>query len=81
MTRLPRDIDAKTLIRALERIGYRILRQTGSHIRLAPRDEKACGVTIPNHSPLKAGVLHSILREVASQQGMTIVELVKALQL
>lgn len=32
--RLPRDVDASELLKALHRIGYRTVRQTGSHIRL-----------------------------------------------
>ena len=32
--KLHRDMDAPELIKALERIGYRVVRQSGSHIRL-----------------------------------------------
>lgn len=32
--RLPRDVDAGELIKALHHMGYRAVRQTGSHIRL-----------------------------------------------
>lgn len=31
---LPRDTDARELIKALQRIGYNVVRQSGSHIRL-----------------------------------------------
>lgn len=34
--RLPRDMDAPELIRSLQRIGYRVVRQSGSHIRFKP---------------------------------------------
>ena len=65
--RLPRDISGAELARILERYGYRLTRQTGSHIRLT------CSVkgteyhtTIPRHKPLKVGTLSSILNDVAS---------------
>jgi predicted RNA binding protein YcfA (HicA-like mRNA interferase family) len=32
--KLPRGISADRLIRALERLGYTVIRQKGSHIRL-----------------------------------------------
>lgn len=32
--KLPRDTDARELIKALQRIGYQVVRQSGSHIRL-----------------------------------------------
>ena len=34
MSKLPRDVRGERLAAALEKIGYRIVRQTGSHIRL-----------------------------------------------
>ena len=32
--KLPRDMDAPDLIKALQGIGYQVVRQSGSHIRL-----------------------------------------------
>ncbi len=32
--RMPRDISAADLVKALGRLGYRVTRQKGSHIRL-----------------------------------------------
>ncbi len=68
--KLPRDIDAAQLIKALQRVGYRVVRQSGSHIRLQC-DEPAHSVTIPNHSPLRIGTLSAILGDVASKSGET----------
>ena len=65
--KLPRDLDAAELVKALSRIGYRIVRQSGSHIRLqcsAPQHS----LTIPNHRPLRIGTLAAILADVATQQ-------------
>lgn len=65
--KLPRDMDAAELIKALSRIGYRIVRQSGSHIRLqcsAPLHS----LTIPNHRPLRIGTLAAILADVAARR-------------
>ena len=32
--RLPRDLSGTELVKALSRVGYRVTRQTGSHVRL-----------------------------------------------
>lgn len=63
--KLPRDMDAAQLIRSLERVGYRVVRQSGSHIRLQC-DDPAHAVTVPNHRPLRVGTLASIVADVAS---------------
>ncbi len=63
--RLPRDMDAASLIKALGRLGYSVTRQTGSHIRLTINDPDQHHLTVPNHSPIKIGTLNSILTEVA----------------
>ena len=65
--KLPRDIDGDELARVLDKYGYKITRQTGSHIRLTS-DLKGTEhhITIPGHRPLKIGTLSSILNEVAA---------------
>ena len=63
--KLPRDLDAAQLIKSLERIGYRVVRQSGSHLRLQC-DDPAHAVTVPNHRPLRVGTLASIVADVAS---------------
>lgn len=67
--KLPRDMDAAELIKALGRLGYRPVRQTGSHIRLQC-DDPAHALTIPNHRPLRVGTLAAILAEVSANHGM-----------
>jgi predicted RNA binding protein YcfA (HicA-like mRNA interferase family) len=65
--KLPRDIDGEELARKLDKYGYKITRQTGSHIRLTSAIKGAeHHITIPSHKPLKIGTLSSILNEVAS---------------
>lgn len=69
--KLPRDMDAPELIKALQRIGYRVVRQSGSHIRLQTDQPQSHALTIPNHSPLKLGTLAAIVADVAEQRGLT----------
>ncbi len=73
--KLPRDLDGEKLAKLLGRLGYRVVRQTGSHMRLAKGEYR---LTIPRHR-LKVGTLNSILNEVAQQTGMEKRELVKRL--
>ena len=76
--KLPRDIDAAQLIKALGRLGYKVVRQTGSHVRLHC-DEPAHAITIPNHSPLRIGTLASILADIAAKRQIERDELLKML--
>jgi predicted RNA binding protein YcfA (HicA-like mRNA interferase family) len=53
--RIPRDLSGGELIKKLGRLGYRVTRQTGSHIRLTSRDHGEHHITVPNHDPLRMG--------------------------
>ena len=64
--KIPRDINAINLIKALKLLGYEVTRQTGSHIRLTTIQEGEHHITIPNHSPIKIGTLSSILSDVSN---------------
>ena len=50
--RLPRDLSGADLAKALSRFGYRVTRQTGSHLRLTTDVPSQHHVTIPAHDPL-----------------------------
>ena len=64
--KLPRDISGVELAHMLKGYGYRVVRQTGSHIRLTSTIRGAeHHVTIPAHSPMKIGTLSAVLSEVA----------------
>lgn len=67
--KLPRDMDAAELIKALARLGYRPVRQSGSHIRLHCGDPEHA-ITIPNHRPLRIGTLAAIITDVAEKREM-----------
>jgi len=64
--KLPRDLSGADLAKALARVGYRITRQTGSHLRLTTDLPSQHHVTIPAHDPLKVGTLSGILGDVAA---------------
>jgi predicted RNA binding protein YcfA (HicA-like mRNA interferase family) len=61
----PRGVSGDRLIRTLQRVGYSIIRQRGSLVRLQHPGPPAHAVTTPLHSPLKTGTLPGILAEVA----------------
>ena len=62
--KLPRDLSGEVLAKALEKLGYTVDRQTGSHIRLTTQENGEHHITIPNHSPIKIGTLSAILRDI-----------------
>jgi predicted RNA binding protein YcfA (HicA-like mRNA interferase family) len=64
--KLPRDLSGLDLAKGLSRVGYRISRQTGSHLRLTSEGPPQHHVTIPAHDPLKVGTLAAVLTEVAA---------------
>lgn len=68
--RLPRDWSGEELARRLQKYGYALTRQTGSHMRLTTFRNGEHHITIPRHSPLRVGTLNSTLRDVAQHFGM-----------
>jgi predicted RNA binding protein YcfA (HicA-like mRNA interferase family) len=63
--KLPRGVSADRLIRVLERLGYQTIRQKGSHVRMRHEGPPVHSITVPLHNPMKTGMLHGILSEVA----------------
>ncbi len=63
--KLPRDISARELIKSLQKLGYTVSRQKGSHVRLTTISNGVHHITIPDHNPIKIGTLSSIVSEVA----------------
>ena len=74
MTKLPTDLSGRDLVRALERAGFVVKRQRGSHIVLR-RENPAARVVVPNHKTVRVGTLRSILHEA----GITVDELLALL--
>jgi predicted RNA binding protein YcfA (HicA-like mRNA interferase family) len=63
--RLPRDLSGTDLARALGVLGYRVTRQTGSHLRLTTSERGEHHITIPQHRPIRVGTLAAILGDIA----------------
>ncbi len=69
--KIPRDLSGADLISILSRnFGYRRLHQVGSHVILETDSPRRHRIAIPDHNPLRIGTLNSILRAVASAQGI-----------
>ena len=58
--KLPRDVSGAEAVRALQRLGFAVVRQRGSHIRLT---KGAHNVTVPAHGSIAPGTLQSIIRQ------------------
>jgi predicted RNA binding protein YcfA (HicA-like mRNA interferase family) len=65
MPRLP-QVSGRSLIRLLTSLGYEVIRQKGSHVRVRKRN--ALGehnLTVPDHDVLAKGTLNDILTRVS----------------
>ncbi|MBX2900855.1 MAG: type II toxin-antitoxin system HicA family toxin [Cyclobacteriaceae bacterium] len=64
--KLPRNVAGDELVKSLQKIGYVIIRQKGSHIRLTcVLSIGEHHLTIPNHNPIKIGTLSAILSDIS----------------
>jgi predicted RNA binding protein YcfA (HicA-like mRNA interferase family) len=59
--RLP-VVSGAQLVAALERLGWQVLRQRGSHVRLRHPD-RLVFLVVPLHRELKKGTLNGILKD------------------
>jgi predicted RNA binding protein YcfA (HicA-like mRNA interferase family) len=63
MPKLPR-IPSKEAIRALERLGFSVVRQTGSHVVMKQSiDGVEVTCVVPMHRELKVGTLSGVLKQ------------------
>jgi len=78
--KLPRDIRGSELAALLGQYGYRVTRQTGSHIRLtSSRKGTEHHVTIPAHKQVSIGTLSALVTDVARYLEMDRRELARVL--
>lgn len=71
-----RGLKAKEIIRALERGGFFIHHQRGSHVQMKHPEKPELRVTIPRHSKeLPRPIIQSIIR----QAGLSVEEFIKLL--
>jgi predicted RNA binding protein YcfA (HicA-like mRNA interferase family) len=59
MPKLP-VLSGAEVVRTLERLGFVVVRQRGSHIVLR---KGVCGCVVPNHRELKLGTLSGVLKQ------------------
>jgi len=63
MPKLP-AISGKKVIKKLQRSGYVVVRQKGSHARLRDTDDSnRKPITIPLHKIIKPGLLHQVIKD------------------
>ena len=63
MPKLP-TISGDKAVKCFEKLGYQVMRQKGSHIRLHHEsDKKKKPLTIPRHKELGRGLLRKLLRD------------------
>ena len=75
----PRGVSADRLIRLLEILGYKVVRQRGSHIRLKYEGSPPHAITVPRHNLLKTGTLHGILTEVSRERSISMSAIIEML--
>ncbi|MBK1693852.1 hypothetical protein CKO09_03735 [Chromatium weissei] len=73
MSSLP-IISGSETIRALQRLGFVVVRQRGSHIVLRKESQ---GCVVPNHREIKIGTLAGLLK----QAGVSVDDFINALDL
>jgi predicted RNA binding protein YcfA (HicA-like mRNA interferase family) len=59
MPKLP-HLSGREIIRALERLGFEVVRQNGSHVVMRCSSR---GCVVPLHKPVKVGTLAGLLRQ------------------
>lgn len=63
---MPKRYSARKVIKTLERLGFRVVSQKGSHIKLRGiQAEKLQTVIVPNHKQIAVGTFLSILRQAS----------------
>ena len=69
--RFPRDVSGRQLVRLLERHGYEVVRQSGSHIRLTHAGNPQHHLTVPDHDPVKIATAQGIISDAAKHLGVS----------
>lgn len=65
MTDIP-SLSYRKVVNALQRAGFVVVRQRGSHIRLQKRTkERVFKLTVPAHTPIKKSTLARILKDAS----------------
>ena len=74
-------ISGKKLISCLIGMGYQVVRQRGSHVRLEKSTNAGIHkITIPNHNPIAKGTLNDIITKISIWNQIpkdTLIEMIK----
>ncbi|MDE2753870.1 MAG: type II toxin-antitoxin system HicA family toxin [Gemmatimonadota bacterium] len=79
--KLPRNVSGRRLVAALARLGYEVVRQRGSHVRITTQVGGEHHEVIPDHNPIRVKTMSSILKSIARHHGMTVNDLMTRLDL
>lgn len=79
MAKRPRDLSASELARRLKAFGYRVTRQTGSHMRLTTERQGQHHITIPAKRNLTIGKINAVVWELVRHFGLPRDEVAHAL--
>jgi predicted RNA binding protein YcfA (HicA-like mRNA interferase family) len=74
VTKLPRGLSGKAVVKALNRTGFYIKRRKGSHIVLRT-ENPFTQVVVPDHKTIDTGTLDTIIY----QSGLSVEEFIKLL--
>jgi predicted RNA binding protein YcfA (HicA-like mRNA interferase family) len=75
--KLPRDLSGDDVVKGLGKLGYTVVRQKGSHIRLTTDRNGQHHVTVPDHESIKVGTLAGIFKDVSEHLGIDRDELLR----
>lgn len=75
MSRLP-ILSAREIMKALERYGYVVVRQRGSHVRMVHPARREWPVTVPNYKHADRSLLRLIIQEanLSVQEFLTLLD-------
>lgn len=62
--KLPRDVNGTDAVRALRRLGFVQVRQTGSYLIMRKEGRT---VVVPQHKPIKPGTLKGLIEQAGLQ--------------
>ena len=69
MPRLPKDLPGLRVIKALSKLGFRAIRQKGSHVVLEKlENNERWGCVVPMHKELKKGLEQKLLKRLGKTE-------------
>jgi predicted RNA binding protein YcfA (HicA-like mRNA interferase family) len=63
MAKLPRNMSGRDLVKHLEKIGYAVDHQRGSHIIMKHGERPLPRLSVPDHKTVRIGLLRNVIRD------------------